>query len=490
MPKTQCNKCWKEYEIKNQFEGKKAKCSKCGNMFQIIFIKNNQQKPIIENKKIEKIQKKKKNIFFRIIKNIFIFLFSSIFIFLAGVFISSLFLYDEDTFNIPQNAFETKFSDLDENSLDNWFNDFIDFTEMLDNREDIKYFELLSECIFDDDYTDIQCNESKNYYINKYKRDAIYSINKELDPLKYDSTNPQTLEYTNLVRQISNNETIPQNYISEFPILKEYVDIKNDFEGFVNKKYFKTFKNFTHVNSFKFKQINSKKFISYNDEYKNSYGWAAVIRLAWFSDYFKSVRYVAYNYAENWEHEKSIWILLEHQKFIDTFINQSESNPIMALILIQNSKVNINAIKYILENYPVTSEIKNNIKIILEEKIDGDFIINTLKVNHNLERWVFQEIYKNSFIKSTFDSTIWVSIESIKALLFFDVEETELLSDKVMYDILNSPDYTSGFTCWFNISNYIWRDLVCKNILMNNSLYFEKFNQMLELRENILEFVK
>ncbi|MGB2111424.1 MAG: hypothetical protein ACPHY8_06500 [Patescibacteria group bacterium] len=68
------------------------------------------------------------------------------------------------------------------------------------------------------------------------------------------------------------------------------------------------------------------------------------------------------------------------------FINKTDTTPFIALVLINKSKINLNAIKYLLENYPVTPEIKNNLKNILEEEIDENFIVNTLKVNHNLER--------------------------------------------------------------------------------------------------------
>ena len=616
MPKTQCNTCSKEFELKSQFEGKKAKCSQCWNTFTITFTKNDQENFNTEVKKIETNPKKKENKFINFLKhtikspsilvnfllmihviifiilntvwdillsifagiiiplvNIFVLvkfknnnekksvfliilnillnvwlffllifflidnwipkqwddlitalllflvpcfslyyvlkdnitltkiikcikwflitLLTWLIVLLISIYISRLDLYTPEDFNIPEDFFQTKFSHLDENSWDNWLNDVIDFYNMLNNREDIKYFDILSECIFNNESTDTRCDKNKMFYINKYKNNTISVIQKELNQIKHDSTNPKILEYNTLIKKITNNETIPIKYISEFESLEEYVDIKNDFEGFINKKYFKTFQNFTHVNSFKFKQINSKDFISFNDAYKNSDAWVDLVSFTWFSNYLRAIRYVAYHYAEKWEYEKAIWILLEHQKFIDMFINKTDTTTITALVLINKSKINLNAIKYLLENYPVTPEIKNNLKNILEEEINENFIVNTLKVNHNLERWIFQEIYNTSFIQWHFDSTIWVWIESIKAYLFYDVKETELLSDKIMYDVLNSPKYTSDFTCWFNMSNYIWRNLICNNIKdVYQTSYFDKFDQLLQLRENILESVK
>ncbi len=106
----------------------------------------------------------------KIIKWGFIIFIVLFIIFLISIYISSLNSYKENDFNIPKDFFDTKFWDKDSYSEENWFKDLVIFIESLSTKEDVdrpqdrmewskylnkdidlKYFDILSKCIFDEE---------------------------------------------------------------------------------------------------------------------------------------------------------------------------------------------------------------------------------------------------------------------------------------------------------------------------------------------------
>jgi hypothetical protein len=61
---------------------------------------------------------------------------------------------------------------------------------------------------------------------------------------------------------------------------------------------------------------------------------------------------------------------LDHQEFIDHLIKKTDSSLINVLVNILISKINLETIDYILLNYELSEEQKNDIIIALENKID------------------------------------------------------------------------------------------------------------------------
>jgi hypothetical protein len=77
----------------------------------------------------------------------------------------------------------------------------------------------------------------------------------------------------------------------------------------------------------------------------------------------------------------------------------------------------------------------------------------------------------------------------IETFLFFSVKETELISDKLRFDLINNKWLASIWICENNISNYLWRNIVCNNSSIYSNQY-QKEENMRKLRSDTLEKLK
>jgi hypothetical protein len=100
---------------------------------------------------------------------------------------------------------------------------------------------------------------------------------------------------------------------------------------------------------------------------------------------------------------------------------------------------------------------------------------------------VFPYIYDSAFHNENWFLERIRSI--IEVSLFFSVEESELLSDKITYDIIKNNWVKSDFKCKKNIGNYVWRRVVC-NLNTQYITTYSKEEKLRILRENILEKLK
>jgi hypothetical protein len=70
--------------------------------------------------------------------------------------------------------------------------------------------------------------------------------------------------------------------------------------------------------------------------------------------------------------------------------------------------------------------------------------------------------------------------------LFLSIKESELISDKIMFDIITNNWNKWEFSCSENINNYIWRKIIC-NYKFGFPKQYQKEFELWNLRNNILQ---
>lgn len=500
MPIIKCSNCKKEYNLDKKLSWKRGKCINCWNEFLITF------------------ENKKKNITYYILQSIkwfFIFFLSGILLLSVCIFISKLNLYKQSDFNIPKDFFNTQFWDKDSYSSENGYNDFVDFIKLLD-KKDISYIDFLSKCLFDNEENNTQCSQNADYYENTIKTNTIIQyvkntgnitdneseIEDNIWKISYFVENikkSQKIDILNSQDFFSKykNSNISQKYVDTYFLWLEYY--KTNKQKILEKQY-NEFKNFAYVNRIKYEKIKNKKYLVATPQYtwyydktkgynenKNTYWLGEMLVYTSLLQYSRWVRYIAYNYFEEGEYE--IWIdtLLEYQEFIDHLMNKTDSNLTQTLVYLTIAKINLETIEYFIDNYDLTDDQQNRIKNILEYKINEWLVENSIKFDHQIAKSVFPYIYDSAFHNENWFLERIRSI--IEVSLFFSVEESELLSDKITYDIIKNNWVKSDFKCKKNIGNYVWRRVVC-NLNTQYITTYSKEEKLRILRENILEKLK
>jgi hypothetical protein len=258
------------------------------------------------------------------------------------------------------------------------------------------------------------------------------------------------------------------------------------------------------MNKIRYRKINNKEYILQTPEY-SWFLWKSMIYPG-LVKYSKAIRYVAYKYFKEWEYEKWINVLLEFQWFIDNLMNKYDSVPYWILINLDTNITNLETLRYFINNYDLSNELKEKIKLILGKRIDEWLIFNSLKREHLVNRTIFQYSWDESLKK---DDGEWYLKYYFRVLinnLFFSVEETELINDKVMYDvILSNWNWSKWYSdilsknidnFWdgrfeLSLNNYIWRVMI--NRLAITTIY-KTYTQVEQdsrkLRADILERLK
>jgi hypothetical protein len=153
-----------------------------------------------------------------------------------------------------------------------------------------------------------------------------------------------------------------------------------------------------------------------------------------------------------------------------------------------------------MNNYDLSGELKEKIRLVLEEKIDEWLMKNWMKQQHIKQRAVFQSLWDESLEKNDDEWYFKYYYNLLVNNLFFSVEETELITDKVMYDkILSNWNWSKWYNdilsknvnnFWIeyfelNLNNYIWRVILSWLTSMYKS-QFQKEQDLRKLRADIL----
>ncbi len=336
------------------------------------------------------------------------------------------------------------------------------------------------------------------YYINKGSNNinTITDVWRVIDKI----TN-----WTEVDESLKNSISLAIEKIYNWKIsLDDFKQYSNDLDALENikdehlEKDFRKFRTFIAINKFKYNKINNKEYLLETPEYSDIYIWDKAywkwkhLSYNWLLKYSRAIRYVAYKYFEEWKYDKWIDILLTFQVFINNLINKYESDFIWALMLIIVHETNSKGIIYFIDNYNLPDELKEKIYIIFNEKIDEWLIENALKREHIINRTIFQWLWDNSFNRVSlyrdkwfFSYYKWIIINS----LFYSVKESELISDKLRFDLINNKGLKSDFSCEKKLYNYIWRSFMCIWWSNYDNAYQREYD-MHRLINNILEKVE
>jgi hypothetical protein len=99
--------------------------------------------------------------------------------------------------------------------------------------------------------------------------------------------------------------------------------------------------------------------------------------------------------------------------------------------VIKISQINLETIEYFLSNYQLPNNLKDKIKLTLQNKIDDKLIENSIKREHINNKTIFQYVHDSAFHDNNVRSIIEV-------ILFLSIKESELISDKIMFDIITN----------------------------------------------------
>lgn len=355
-------------------------------------------------------------------------LFLWIIILLISIYISSLNSYKESDFNIPDNYFDTKYSDKDENAEENGFIDFVELNNILSKKDkgfDLLYFDKKSQCIFDN--KKYSCEYLENNNINKndfYKfKSFILSNKKEFEKINNKEYIKQTSEYL-----LHYWKDISYSWLLSYFRSSRY--LVND--------YFEKWKYYLWIDIL----LNNQKFIDnlFNKSDINLIWWIVLITIEKIN--LESIEYFIKKYELNAKNKEKIKVVLEKK----------------------------------LDNWLIENWIKH--EYFFEESIFKSFWIK------NLDFWIFIKSF--SAPAEIYDYTWPIFI--LKNTLLFSEKESLLLIKKMNYEIIRNR-WSSDFKVNLNLNNYWGREFI--NIWTSNfENQFKKEEDLLLLRETILEKLK
>jgi hypothetical protein len=160
-----------------------------------------------------------------------------------------------------------------------------------------------------------------------------------------------------------------------------------------------------------------------------------------------------------------------------------------------------------MNNYDLSSELKEKIKFVLNKKIDEWLAANALKVEYATSIEILKDStsYYDTFESKT--DTDWSIIKPYKSikdilylLLFYSDSETTLLVNKIYYNNIKGEEvvllkdiYNKSSREIFyklnNLNNYIWRTIL-RYIFVDYTKSFKREQDSRKLRANILEKLK
>jgi len=346
------------------------------------------------------------------IKWIFILLLLSTIILGIIIYVSSIGSYKESDFNIPKDFFETKYSDKDEVSKENWFKDLIKLVNKLEKNSktfSTNYIRERNKCIFE----------------KKCKKEA------------------------ELEKSIKRNN---------FYKLKSYVyKNRQDFKNLEKKEFFKQKSEYLGIN---------KKDISYSQ----------------IINYIRASNNLAYNYIEKWKYDLWINIILDNQKVIDHLYNNTDVDLVLWIILNTLEVKNLNAINFFNQNYKLTEDLKEKIKLVLNNKLEKELVKNSIKYEYK-EYQKSLSLFSSIFVEETW-KTYKKIIDKLKLYLFFSEDETVLLTKLRFYNLLSNKKF---YLIDENINNHYWRKLYINEYWQEYSNIFLKEEKLFNLRKNILD---
>jgi hypothetical protein len=295
--------------------------------------------------------------------------------------------------------------------------------------------------------------------------------------------------------------------------LVNYNKFQNEFilnKDKILEERLKKLKILTFIVNKKIDKILEKEFFKPTKEYSNYYdpiNWLSSKSIIprWFFDYSKSIFYISDYYCKIWHCNKGIDLLLKFQKWIDHMLINSDYDLLYFLILVDVYKNNISNIKYIIQNYDLWEKDKEKLKEYFNKKIPEWLVDNMLKIKH-INYLSLLQYTKNKALYDIWSSTdheyYWIRI-FLETLLFYSPEETKIISDKVMYDVIQSKwkwskwynEHTKNINeYWKNVfdsslNNYIWRMLVSIMLKTNYTKYYNYEKDFNKTREEILNLL-
>ena len=293
--------------------------------------------------------------------------------------------------------------------------------------------------------------------------------------------------------------------LNDFKIYNDSLKQFEEQKKLIIEKSFKKLRNFVAVNKLKYRKINNKEYILQTPEY--SWVLSKTVIYTYIIKYSRSIRYVVYRYFEEWKYEQWINVLLDFQWFIDNLINKYDWHLIGSMVIITINNINNKALEYFIDNYELSDKLKEKIIIALNKNINIWFVKNSIKWEYKIHKEIIEEAFLfNDVLNSTVDRKTWKkenkykNIKDILEILFFvSKDETNLLLQKVFYDIIsdNSLNFVNNLCNnrkldfnFSNLNNYIWRNVICNNWLSVFSSQFQKEQNMRDLRAEILEKLK
>lgn len=421
----------------------------------------------------------KTKLLLKILKYIWLFILSLITILLIVVFISKQSLYKESDFNIPEDFFDTIYSDKDENSEENWFIDLLDLIEKLNNN-------VVSSNLYED--IDLE------YYSSKYK-DLINNFNSK----KLNDESKITKEKDKLREEIYREK-------------KDYLEVKNELEKHSDKYFlfkflqnYKTFDNeikiiddekYNELSSLKslleednlFKNVYSSDFLKVKQEYigMNSEN----INFTGLPTFFRSLNYLSILEFENWNYDSGIDLILENQKFIDFMLNNSDVPTIFYMVFMKLNNYSNDTLNYVLDNYKLDKKYLDELNIYFEDNELYDGILKN-SIKHDLkpssEAIDLLDEEEGSLIYLVLENSIKEKLffEDFLMFLFYNEEETLLLNKKIYYDSINlNEEHLFESMDPYKLANILWRGVLIDMYSLYES-QFEKKDKMFEDREKL-----
>ena len=178
-------------------------------------------------------------------------------------------------------------------------------------------------------------------------------------------------------------------------------------------------------------------------------------------------------------------------------MNKYDSNLIWVLVNFTINRINLEALEYLIDNYNLSNELKEKIKLVLEKEIDEWLTKNGLKWEYK----TYVEILEKSTSYYDIDKTIvdkktwkreyvYKEISQILKIFFlYSDNESKILLKKYFYDMINNNWKRLFFSVETNINNYLWRKII-NYINPSYTSQFKKEQDLRKLRSDILEKLK